>query len=237
VSADTEQTTLGGGRDDEHHSPAIWKRENQNDPTALQGTVFESDWLTYEDELPGDPSTYNYYGGMDIGVVEDAQAAAEGNTDYSALAIIADSGSRQYLTHLWHRRGLSVQENADWAEDKVQDATVDGHNLELDQLVVETNKAPGVAQTLRDDSPIRTRGEDSTGDKEGRIHDLSSEFQSGELVIAGDPTAERWRAFEQEEWLQFPDAAHDDRLDAIEIATRAVQSGGEVRRVDMTGVF
>lgn len=209
-------------------APVIWKRENQNDPAALQGTVFESDWLTYVDELPGDPSTYRYHGGMDIAVVEDAQAAAEGNSDYSALAVVASSGSRSYLTHLWHERGLSVQENADWAARKLASATVGDHDISIDQLLVETNKAPGVAQTLRDDSRVPTRGEESTGAKEGRIHDLSGEFQRGDLVIVGDEAAQRWRDFEQEEWLQFPDAAHDDRLDAVELAVRQSASGGTV---------
>ncbi|MEF8825815.1 MAG: hypothetical protein V5A27_05665, partial [Halapricum sp.] len=207
-------------------APVIWKRENQNDPAALQGTVFESDWLTYVDELPGEPATYRYYAGMDVATVEDAQAAAEGNSDYSALAVVATSGSRAYLTHLWHERGLSVQDNVDWAVRKLMSATVGGHDLEIDRLLVETNKAPGIAQQLRDNSPIPTRGEASTGSKEGRIHDLSGAFQRGDLVIVGDETAERWRDFEQEEWLQFPDAAHDDRLDGTELAYRLVERNG-----------
>jgi len=212
-------------------APVIWKRENQNDPAALQGTVFKSDWLTYTDELPGDPSTYTYYAGFDVAVVEDAQAAAEGNSDYSALAVLADSDSRQYLTHLWHERGLSVQDNADWAARKLRSATVGDHSISPSEVRVETNKAPGVAQTLQDDSPYRVRGEDSTGAKEGRLHDLSAEFQRGDLLIVGDSTDRRWRDFEQQEWLQFPNAAHDDRLDAIEIALRNVQTGGKTERV------
>jgi len=211
-------------------APVIWKRENQNDPAALQGTVFASDWLTYVDELPGEPSTYTYYAGMDIGVVEDAQAAAEGNTDFSALAIIADSGSRRYLTHLWHERGLSVKENADWAARKILAATVDGYSIEPTEVLVETNKAPGVAQRLRDETPYRVRGEDSSGSKEGRLHDLSAVFQRGDLVIVGDESTARWQDFEQEEWLQFPDAPHDDRLDAMEIANRLIETSSSVSK-------
>ncbi|MDL0133510.1 hypothetical protein, partial [Halobacterium salinarum] len=50
----------------------------------------------------------------------------------------------------------------------------------------------------------------------------ASDFEAGDLRIVGDPGDEQWRSFEQKEWLQFPTAAHDDRLDAVEIARRCV---------------
>jgi len=216
-------------------SPAIWKRENQNDPAALQGSVFKPGWLTYVDALPGDPATYDWYAGLDVAVVEDAQAAAEGEGDFSALAILGDSGSRRYLTHLWRTRGRSVKGTADWAAGKIADATVAGHDLSLTRCRVETNKAPGVHQRLRDDHPVPAVGHDSTTAKEGRLHDLAGEFQGGDLVIRGDQTADRWRRFEQEEWLQFPDAAHDDRLDAIDLADSVADAGGTVHDLGSMG--
>jgi len=226
---------------DGDNSIAIWRRENQQDPEALAGEVFESSWLTYVDALPNPPQTYDWYAGVDVGVVEDLQQAAEGDTDYSAVALIAhDDADRSYLVGLTRTRGRSVKANADWAAEWLH-AALDGYDVSpavVRDVPVEANKAPGVAQRLRDESVFPARPVESTGEKEGRIHDLSAEFESDALRIVGDPAAETWRTFETQEWLQFPNAAHDDRLDAIEIAMRGVDAGGTVSRTgSMTDLF
>ncbi|AXR78997.1 phage terminase large subunit family protein [Natrarchaeobaculum sulfurireducens] len=203
---------------DGDNTTPIWRRENQQDPHALSGEVFKSDWLTYVDELPKPRSSYEWYAGMDIGLVEDLQQAAEDDTDWTALAVIAWNADveRGYLTTLVRDRGMSVKESADWAEEHLED-------VDVDQMLVEQNANRGVAQRLRDDSPIPAEGDSSSGDKEERIHNMAADFESSTLRIVGSPTDEEWRNFEVEEWLQFPNASHDDRLDAIEIAMRAVE--------------
>ncbi|MFD1515103.1 hypothetical protein [Halomarina rubra] len=197
----------------------IWRRENQQDPHALSGEVFKSEWLTYVDELPHPVSSYRWVAGMDIGLVEDLQQAAENDTDYTALAVIAwnPSANRGYLTHLAHRRGMSVKGAADWAVEELTE-------YDIDAMLVEQNANRGVAQRLRDETPIPAEGDTSTGSKEERIHNLAAEFESSQLRVVGDPSNEEWRDFETREWLQFPNAAHDDRLDAIEIAMRNVMT-------------
>ncbi|MEE6210841.1 terminase family protein [Salarchaeum sp. III] len=212
-------------------SSVIWRRENQQDPSALAGEVFSSDWLTYVDDLPNPASSYRWVGGMDIGVVEDVQAAAQADSDFSAVAVIATdpSSSRGYVVHLTRERGLSTKGNADWAASEFRDVAGE-FGIEYGEILVETNKAPGVAQRLRDNTSLPARGVESTSSKEGRIHDLSAEFESSDLRILGAPSEERWRDWEVKEWLRFPNAAHDDRLDAIELANRATQ-GGEVKQV------
>lgn len=198
-------------------SLAIWRRENQQDPHALSGEVFKSDWLTYVDALP-EGTSFRWLAGMDIGLVDDLQQAAEGDTDYTALAVVAwdTQAKRGYLTQLHHDRGMSVKEAADWAEDHLEDVPVDA-------MLVEQNANRGVAQRLRDDSPIPAQGTTSSGSKEERIHNMAAEFQSSDVRIVGTPT--EFKDFETREWLQFPNAAHDDRLDAIEIALRARTAG------------
>ena len=198
-------------------STPIWRRENQQDPQALSGEVFESNWLTYVDELPKPASSYHWYAGMDLGLVDDLQQAAEQDSDYTALAVIAwdIESSRGFLTKLVRDRGMSVKGAADWAEGKLGD-------IDVDHMFVEQNANRGVAQRLRDDSPIPAEGDSSTGDKEERIHNMAADFEGDTLRIVGDPTQQPWRNFEVQEWLQFPNAAHNDRLDAIEIALRCI---------------
>lgn len=205
---------------DSDDSLAIWRRENQQDPQALAGEVFKAEWLDYVDTLPKDPTAYRWLVGMDIGLVEDIQQAAEDDTDYSAIAVVAwnDEAESGYLTDLVRQRGLSVKATAEWAVRTLSSTHVDA-------MLIEQNANRGVAQRLRDNSPIPARGTTSSGSKEERIHNMAANFESSELRIVGDTSADKWESFETDEWLQFPNSAHDDRLDAIEIALRARSSG------------
>ena len=200
------------------NSTAIWRRENQQDPNALAGEVFKSGWLVYVDELPKPRTAYEWYAGLDVGLVDDPQAAVEGDSDYSALAVLPWDPDAEigYVCKLVRDRGMSVKATADWAERNLPGG------VHIEQLLVEQNANRGVAQRLRDDSDINAEGTTSSGDKEARIHDLAGDFEAGDLRIVGSPTDETWSSFEQQEWLQFPTAAHDDRLDAMEIARRNV---------------
>lgn len=200
-------------------STAIWQRENQQDPHALSGEVFKSEWLSYISELPKPVGAYRWVAGLDLGLVDDPQRAAENDTDWTALAVVGVDGDRAYLYRLERERGLSVKATARWAERQLRD-------LPIDQLLVEQNANRGVSQRLRDESPIPAEPVTSSGSKEERIHNLAADFESGSLRIVGEETDPQWQSFEQEEWLQFPAAAHDDRLDAVELAMRAVDKGG-----------
>lgn len=207
---------------DGDNSLAVWRRENQQDPQALSGEVFSAEWLVYEDQLPKDRGAYRWVAGLDLGLVDDPQQAAEGDTDFTALAVVADDPANDvaFLTRLRRERGLSVKGIADWTERNLP------ADVPVSKLLVEQNAGRGPGQRLRDGTDIPTENVSSTSDKESRIHNLSADFEDGSLRIVGDPDDDPWRSFEQDEWLQFPTAAHDDRLDAIELAMRAVDDGG-----------
>jgi phage terminase large subunit-like protein len=216
-------------------SVAIWRRENQQDPDALSGEVLTADMLIYEDALPtttdGDgnerPKPLSWVAGLDLGLIDDPQKAAEQESDYFALAVIGVDYdvNRAYLTHLTRQRGMSVTEAVDWVERHIEGRAPESPGYTLDKLLVEQNAGRGVGQRLRDNTSIPAENVSSTGDKHERIHNLSADFQSGELRIVGSPMNDPWRTFEQNEWLPFPTAEHDDMLDAIELAMRAVDMG------------
>jgi predicted phage terminase large subunit-like protein len=225
-------------------SVAIWRRENQQDPDALSGEVLTADMLIYEDGPPmttdadGNerPKPLSYVAGLDLGLIDDPQKAAEQESDYFALAVIGvDPDTRRaYLTHLARKRGMSVTEAVDWVKDHVHGRTPESPGYKIQKLYVEQNAGRGVGQRLRDSTAIPAENVSSTGDKHERIHNLSADFQSGDLRIIGDPTNDPWRTFEQNEWLPFPTAEHDDMLDAVELAMRAVDlvgaAGGTARK-------
>lgn len=213
-------------------SLAIWRRENQQDPEALSGEVLSSEMLHYTDAPTtddGERIPLTYVAGLDLALIDDPQKAAEQESDYFALAVIGidprPDVERAYLTYLARERGLSVKEAVDWVQDHLGGAKAQSPGYDVDALLVEQNAGRGVGQRLRDSSPIPARNVSSTGDKHERIHNLAADFQSARLQIIGDPANDPWETFETDEWLPFPTAAHDDMLDATELAMRAVGFG------------
>lgn len=214
-------------------SVAVWRRENQQDPEALSGEVLTSEMLIYEPEWPTDDEgnrlPLHYVAGLDLALVDDPQKAAEQESDYFALAVIGidprPNVERAYLTYLARERGLSVKEAVEWVEDHLAGRKPRSPGFDVDTLLVEQNAGRGVGQRLRDSTPVPAKNVSSTGDKHDRIHNLSADFQGGELRLLGEPTDPMFEAFETEEWLPFPTAAHDDMLDATELAMRAVGFG------------
>jgi len=205
-------------------STAVWQRENQQDPEALSGQVFSSEMLTYTDALPERPLAW--VAGMDLGLVDDPQKAAEGDTDYFALAVIGvdPDADRMYLDHLARKRGLSVEAAASWARSHLEGTAADSPGYDVNKLYVEQNAGRGVGQRLAEKSHLPAENVSSSGDKHERIHNMAAEFESGDLRIHGDPKADPWVTFEQNEWLPFPTGDHDDMLDAIELAVRAADT-------------
>lgn len=223
---------------DADDSLAIWRRENQLDPGALSGEVFKSDWIRYVEDIPHPPSSFNWWAAMDVAVIEDAQVAAERKGDYSAVCLAAVDRSADptavYVVELAHDRGLSVKGNKEWAERTLTE-WADRWGItpkKLTNMPVESNKAPGVAQRLRDDSELPARPVESTDSKEARIHDFGGAVETDEVRFVGHAGQERWGDFEKNEWVQFPHAEHDDRLDCMAILWREIsRSGGEVKTV------
>lgn len=211
---------------DSDSSTAIWRRENQLDPQALSGEVFKSDWLGYLDELPNPASSYSWHAAMDVAVVEDLQQAAENDSDYSAVVVSAEDPTTGdlYVYPPEHRRGLSVKANRDFGVEAVEMVT-ERLGVTLDSMPVEANKAPGVAQRLRDETELPATPVDSTDDKESRIHNFAGAVESGEVHFIGSSKDETWRHFEVNEWLQFPNAGHVDRLDVMAILYRELERG------------
>ena len=207
-------------------SLAIWRRENQLDPQALSGEVFKSEWLSYKDDLPNPPSSYSWHAAMDVAVVEDLQQAAENDSDYSAVVVAAENPTdgTLYVFPPEHKRGLSVKANRDFGVESVESVT-ERFGTQLDSMPVEANKAPGVAQRLRDETHLPATPVDSTDDKESRIHNFAGAVESGEVHFIGSSKDETWRNFEVNEWLQFPNAGHVDRLDVMAILYRELERG------------
>lgn len=202
-------------------SNAVWRRENQNDPRALSGSVFTADMLSYVPELPRSSTAYSIVAGIDQAHIDSAQAAAEGDTDYWAIAVIAHDGDQGFLLDLRRTRGIHGEDASEWIKNSLD------HDVDL--LRIESNFAQSnMVRRLREDIDAHVEGVTTTRDKMTRYqNDLAPDFQSARLQIVGEPSEDRWQSWEEDEWLQHPDATHDDRTDAIDFAN-VDQTGGFV---------
>lgn len=202
---------------------AVWKREMQNDASALVGSVLSEDMLVWRDALPKPQRDLTWVAGLDPAVEQDPEKAATGDTDYWALSIFAHDkvDNVSYLTDLYRRRGMTMNQGLQWVAQKLN------ANKWVRKCLVESNQAQRWFVQSGKEKGIPLRQSSSSGKKEDRIMSMSSRFENGNVqIVARDGEAEKWESFASE-WAAFPTGDHDDRLDACEIGLRAMRGGGK----------
>lgn len=225
-----EDMVVGFGRDE---GTLIWQRENQNDPGALEGQILGSDMLEFVDELPD--RSLRWYAGVDLGVEDDPEKAARNDTDFWAFCAIAEDPSNDlsYIGRLRRKRGMGQKEGVEWIGTQLN-RLKHRHDADVNKVLVESNQAQRWLVEHGKDEGFRFERTDSSGEKEQRIIDMSSVFERGEVLVLEEAMND-WQKFLSDEWCAFPTGAHDDRLDAMEIALRNIDRGGNSKRVGSMG--
>jgi phage terminase large subunit-like protein len=199
----------------------LWRAENQQNPEAAIGRVLDLDWLRFVDPIPRDDwSALEWYAGLDFANPNNLAAEERGETDYWSLAVYAydREHDQEYAIDVWRDRGYMWKEAA---EDFVG---VHLSEYPVGELLVESNfDGKEIADVIEEYVDVRVTPTSSEGEKEQRLHRLANRFQQGRVKVASEEN-QRWESFIREEWLPFPDAAHDDRFDALEIASRGPDS-------------
>jgi len=205
----------------------IWKRENQNDASALQGQVLDEDMLSFvpRDEFE-ELSGLRWHSGLDPAIEDDPEKAAADDSDYWAWSALAHDGSSRttYVVDVKRRRGMSLDRGIRWLRAMM------GEHEQLSRALVEENQAQRWFVQTAKDRGVNVHGTSTDGSKEDRIIQMSSRFESGRVKLVGEP--EDWSSFVAE-WSGFPTASHDDRLDAVEIGLRDVGRMNVTRTRDM----
>mgnify|MGYP006273016885 CR=1 FL=1 len=200
----------------------VWQRENQNDPGAMEGQILSEDMLSWA--TPGDlpRSGYRLEAGVDLAVEDDPEKAAKNDTDYWAVATVVTEPSKERATvvSLSRKRGMSLKRGLTWIDNQLT-TVEDEFGRDVSRVLVESNQAQRWAVQTAEDIGREFKATTSTGNKQDRIIDMSSPFESGRVKLF-EPALDDWSSFVQREWCGFPNARHDDRLDAIEIALRSL---------------
>lgn len=204
----------------------VWQRENQNDPGALEGQVLSEDMLTFVDELPD--RALRFYAGVDVAAEDDPEKAARNDTDYWAIATIAEDPTADiaYLVDLQRKRGITQKGGVTWLSNKLA-AVEHEFGQEINTILVESNKNQRWFVEAAENAGLRVARSNSSGEKSQRIIDMSTRFEQGKVRILETAMAD-WQHFVAKEWCGFPTYGHDDRLDAIEIALRNLTAGGGI---------
>jgi len=183
-------------------------------------------------ELEGRPLEWHV--AVDLGVETDARKARENDTDYWALAIVAEDrySGEAFLAEICRRRGQSPAQAAAWITgciDWVPTDTVRYESVQAQSWFAEDLTDAGLAPV-----PVTPKA-----NKERRIVGMSVPFSRDacRVVDWGDTSKDvDWSGF-RSEWRTFPEGSHDDQLDAVEMALQPVTFGRQAspEGVDLYG--
>jgi len=201
----------------------IFRQEYLADPQA-GGALLTLDMLEYEPAETLNNQEWYFHIGVDLGIEMNKPKARENDTDYWALAIVAEHPERAqaYVTEVHRRRGQTPAQAADW---------ILGHigGYPTNEVRFEAVQAQAWFETDLQDAGLHPIPIKPTGKKEDRILNLSVPFNNRavKLIDWGDVDGKEvsWKQF-RNEWAAFP-GDHDDQLDAVAMALDPVNFGIE----------
>jgi predicted phage terminase large subunit-like protein len=183
-------------------------REYQNNPSMMQGRLLKLEWLTLyaEDERPKDADLM-FYMGADLAIADTEEA------DFYAIAVVGvDRDNNCWLVHL-HRGHNTVFE-------QIQLLKTLAARWKPRKIVIEAVGYQAALVQLAEGEGLPVEKGNAAGGKD-RIPAMIPDIQAGRIRIPMSGSEEFL-----DEYVQFPDAAHDDTLDAL---SYAVQGANERR--------
>lgn len=199
-------------------APYLWSAQYMQNPTGEAGALIKQEW--WNDWDKPEPPDCEY-----LIMSVDAAQEASSRADYTACQVWGVFYDDKEIANIilldsWAKR-LEYPEMKKAAMKTYTD-------FEPDTFVIEKKSSGSVLyQELRAMGlPVSEFTPSKGHDKIARVNSVSDIFASG-LVWA--PMARRWAMEVIEECSDFPNGAHDDRVDAMTLALRRFRTGGFIR--------
>jgi len=198
----------------------IAAQEVRGEFVEIGSGVFTRQMLDFaEPDDLNDDITYQFTVGVDVGVEADAGRARAKDSDFWAAALLMTHPyERQaYLVDMRRERGLSLQQGVSWIREVVEPLP------ENSPIFVESNQSQRWLQQELKDQGLPANPVQNTRNKEERILQISVPLERGTVQLLNrdvDPSLGYDPKFQPlvQELLSFPDGAHDDMADALQIA-------------------
>lgn len=178
-----------------------WSALYQQRPTPAEGSKFQRGWFPVVNELPA---------GMTSAVRYWDKAGTEGAGDYTAGCLIAKKGALFYIVDVVRGRWSDLRRE----EEMARCAAMDAARFGPVEIWIEQEPGSGGADsahaTIRRLAGYSVRADKVTGPKEVRASPLAAQCEAGNVrLLAGN-----WNADFLDELCMFPNAPHDDQVDA-----------------------
>jgi len=206
---------------------SVFRQEYLADPQS-GGTLLTLDMLDTAPADVLDGTDWKWHVSVDLGVEMDAAKARENDTDYWALAIVAEHplNAQAYLAEVRRRRGQAPSQAAKWIRDCIK-------WVPTNRVKYEKVQAQSWFETHLEDHKLTPIPHTPQASKEDRIIGLSVPFSNGSVKLLDwsdiDGKNMDWSAY-RTEWAGFP-GGKVDQLDAtaqaLDDVTFGVGASGE----------
>jgi predicted phage terminase large subunit-like protein len=169
----------------------------QQNPLPLDGNVFHAAWLQRYTTLPETVER--------IIVSLDASAKTGVANDFSAVATLFLTQRSIFIADLW-------RDKVEFRELMHALTEICGHYRPTDVLVEDASAGTQLIQELQRETRLPIVPVRATGSKIGRAEAVTGLFESGRVVL---PAEAPWLLEFERELLGFPNAKHDDQVDAV----------------------
>jgi len=212
---------------------SVFRQEYLADPRS-GGTLLTLDMLTSEPADVLDGERWEWHVSVDLGVEMDAAKARENDTDYWALAVVAEHWRKPYayLCEVRRRRGQAPSAAAEWIKDCIE-------WVPTDRVTYEKVQAQSWFEQDLQEAGLTPVPHTPTAKKEDRIIGLSVPFSNGNVKLldwSDVPGRDMDWSDYRTEWAGFP-GGKVDQLDAVAQALENVNFGVDVTAegIDMYG--
>lgn len=180
----------------------MWNALYQQRPTAQEGNIIHRDWIKFYDTLPSTPD--------ETILSVDATFTGKSNSDFVSMQVWSRCKAQKFLRDRVHAR-LGITETIDALLELCRK-----HPYATLKLIENKANGPAIEDLLKRSVSGIVLWEPK-GDKVSRANAVAPQFEAGNVFVPS-PALNPWVKEMIEEVVSFPNAAHDDDVDAMTMA-------------------